>query len=433
MLAAALVAAVVWLRNVGAEGEFRRYAIHFEHQAVDGLEIGADVTLRGLRVGRVEEYKRARDKVNRVRVEVRVDHRAPVHQNTVAVITRNFVTGIASIALITPEPAAELLTKAPEGERLPLIGEGRSDLDEIAGRVSKVGEMAAVALNNFNELLSPDNRAAVTQTVRNLRDLTGALQQRLGKLDETLERFASAADGIRGASGELARTGDRIASVAERGGAGVERSLAELDRTLAEARAALKAATQATGDVQEQVARSARRIEDSAASVDDQLGAAVGELRLSVEAATRAVDKARTKIGAEPQDSDIAAYETALDDLAAELVQAHRLSRVAELEDVHGELDAQLDSVRRPSPALTKVAADANAAKQRVAGGTPEETHIAAYRTALESYKRELDAAPVARRGGPISIPSKQPIEKVDSSTTCHPKDPMCFKLPGLN
>ena len=56
VLAAALIAAVVWLRNVGAEGEFRRYAIHFEHQAVDGLEIGADVTLRGLRVGRVEDY-----------------------------------------------------------------------------------------------------------------------------------------------------------------------------------------------------------------------------------------------------------------------------------------------------------------------------------------------------------------------------------------
>ena len=82
-------------------------------QALDGLEVGGDVKLRGIKVGRVQDYALSGDKLNRVRVEVRVDRRAPVRTNTVAVVTRNFVTGIAAITLVTPEPPGERSKKCP--------------------------------------------------------------------------------------------------------------------------------------------------------------------------------------------------------------------------------------------------------------------------------------------------------------------------------
>jgi phospholipid/cholesterol/gamma-HCH transport system substrate-binding protein len=78
VLMAALVAGIVWLKHVGGGGGFARYAIHFEKQALDGLEIGADVTLRGIKVGRVEDYALSPSAYNRVRVAVRVDKRAPI-------------------------------------------------------------------------------------------------------------------------------------------------------------------------------------------------------------------------------------------------------------------------------------------------------------------------------------------------------------------
>ena len=77
-LVAALVTSIVWLKDIGGRGDFSRYMIHFEQQALDGLQIGADVTLRGIKIGRVEDYALAGNKLNRVRVEVRVDRRAPV-------------------------------------------------------------------------------------------------------------------------------------------------------------------------------------------------------------------------------------------------------------------------------------------------------------------------------------------------------------------
>ncbi|MDH3461933.1 MAG: MlaD family protein, partial [Burkholderiaceae bacterium] len=167
-LIAALVGAVVWLENIGGEDDFNRYAIHFEQQALDGLEVGADVSLRGIKVGRVEEYALSGESLNRVRVEVRVDRRAPVRTNTVAVVSRNFVTGIAAITLVNTEPIGGPLVAVPAGERYPVIGEGRSDLEEIAGRVNEVGEIASIALNNINQLLNADNREALIATIRNL-------------------------------------------------------------------------------------------------------------------------------------------------------------------------------------------------------------------------------------------------------------------------
>ena len=292
-LLAALVAAVVWLKTTGGQSNFERFTINFEKQALDGLEIGADVRLRGIKVGRVDDYALSATALNRVRVGIRVDNRAPVRVNTVAVVTRNFVTGIAAITLVNPDPPGVALVDVPAGERYPVIAEGRSDIDEIAGRVNKVGEMASEALNNVNDLLTAENRAAVMDTVRNLRDLTAGLKARLGTLDTTLTRVGAAAAEVGGGAAELGRSGTRIAAVAERGSERLDSTLAEAERTLAEARLALQQVSKASGAIQQQAQATARRLEDTAATVDDQLGAAVSELRVSVEAATRVLDRLR--------------------------------------------------------------------------------------------------------------------------------------------
>jgi phospholipid/cholesterol/gamma-HCH transport system substrate-binding protein len=293
VLLAALVGALVWLKDIGGRGEFMRYAIYFEKQRLDGLQLGAEVNLRGIKIGRVEDYALSADKLNRVRVVVRVDSRTPVRTNTVAAVTRNFVTGIASITLITPEPAGKVLAEAPEDERYPLIGEGRSDLDEITGRVNQLGEQAANALAAVNELLTPENRTAAMDTVRNLRDLTAGLNQRLAALDKLLDRTSAAAASVGTAAGQLGSASERVAAVAERSGAQLDQSLAQADKTLAEARSALVRVTASIEDLRKDTGAAARRLESSALNIDDQLGAVAAELRLGIESATRVIDRLR--------------------------------------------------------------------------------------------------------------------------------------------
>lgn len=293
LLVVALVASVLWLQNFGRGADVQRYAIDFEEQALDGLEIGGAVLLRGIKVGRVESVVLSDDSINRVRVEILVEDDAPVHVNTAAVVTRNFVTGIAAITLVTREPAGPRLTDVPAGERVPLIAEGRSDMQEIAGRVNKVGEMASVALNNLNQLIDKDNREALTATLINLRQFSAGLNQRLVALDGTLARTGSAADAFGQAATELSVAGARIAATIERGGTGVDRTLAEADATLVQTRAALQQMAATADALQAQVAHTGGRLEDTAVRVEDQLSAAMADLRLSLEATSRVVDRLR--------------------------------------------------------------------------------------------------------------------------------------------
>ena len=292
-LLAALVGGLLWLKGSGNEAGFQRYAIHFERQALDGLEVGAEVTLRGIRIGRVVDYALADDKLNRVRVEVRLDLRAPVRTNTVAVISRNYVTGIAGIALVTREPPGPPLTQVPEGETYPLIAEGRSEIDDVASRVGQVGDKISFALSAVNQLLSADNRETAMATVRSLRDLSVGLQERLSALDRTLGRLDTAAGSVGGAAGRLGQAGERAAVVAERAGEQVGLTLTEAERTRAQARLAIAQIAAAGQTVQQEAAAAARRLEGSATQIDHRLDAAVAELRLSTESATRALDGLR--------------------------------------------------------------------------------------------------------------------------------------------
>ncbi len=290
-LIAALVASVIWLKRTGAERDFARYTIHFEEQALDGLAVGADVNMRGIVVGHVLDYRLAIDRVNRARVDVRVDRQAPVRENTVAVITRNFVTGIAQIRLVTSEPPGPPLTRVAESERYPVIAEGRSDLAEITGRVNELGEMAGEVLSNVNRMFTSENRLAVTETLANLRVLTRDLNRGLAGVDRTLAE-------IGGAAREFRRTATQIAATTERLGEGAAATvddtrtlIGELRGTAAETRRAVAQVTQTLVALESQTAAAARRIDASAANIDDQLLVAVGELRSSLQAIQRSLDR----------------------------------------------------------------------------------------------------------------------------------------------
>jgi phospholipid/cholesterol/gamma-HCH transport system substrate-binding protein len=277
-LIAAVAAGLLWLQDAGARRDFAFFTIFFERQSLDGLQLGGEVAVRGIRVGRVEDIALT-DAVNRVRVTVRIDRRVPVAENTVAVVTRNLVTGIAAVNLVTPPRPGPALTAIPAGEEHPVIAEGESDVEALAGRFSQIGDLAAEAVSNFNRAFRAENRAALADAIRNLRDLSDGLNQRLVRLDRSLSAFDSAVASI-------GRAGDRIADVAEATGGRVTPTLAQAETTLA----AMAAATQSL----EREARGlTERLDRAAGATDDQLSSMALELRTSVEAFNRAVERFR--------------------------------------------------------------------------------------------------------------------------------------------
>ena len=98
------------------------------------------------------------------------------------------------VCLITPEPPGPQLTETREDQPYPIIAEGESSFDAIAGKVGRIGDIAAETLENINSILTADNRAAITASLVNLKELTAGLNQRVKDLDKTLAAVNAAAE-----------------------------------------------------------------------------------------------------------------------------------------------------------------------------------------------------------------------------------------------
>jgi phospholipid/cholesterol/gamma-HCH transport system substrate-binding protein len=212
VLLLAAAAATVWLTRSGPRTDLRYYTIYFERQSLQGLQVGGDVEIRGVQVGRVERFSIARDNINRVQVTIRIDGRTPVSDNTVAVVGRKLLTGIARIDLVTPGTPGPQLTAVAAGEQYPVIAEGHSDLEQITGAVNGLAAKGAKVLDAVDELLKPENREAAAATLASIRDMAEAIRNTA----ESAQRVAGSTDAaVREATTTL-RDLSRVAAALER-------------------------------------------------------------------------------------------------------------------------------------------------------------------------------------------------------------------------
>jgi len=276
-LVVAVVLAMTWLARTGARADYRFYTIYFERQSLEGLQVGGDVNMRGVKVGRVESYTILRTNINRVQVIVRIDRNTPVSTNTVAVVDRNILTGIARIHLATPgEPGPELAAVQP-GEEFPLIPEGQSDIEQLTGAMNRLAITGANALANFEQLLNKENRDAFGATLANLREVSGALSKRMDKLDEVADVLAKSA-------ADFAKSSQDIAEAAGRVSAGAQPAIKQVDAAMRELARAVQALERETTAL-------AQRLDHAADSSTHEIRATAQELRSSAEILSRAADR----------------------------------------------------------------------------------------------------------------------------------------------
>ncbi len=278
-LTAATVAAVLWLSSTGNRADFRFYTIYFQRQSLDGLQVGGDVTMRGIKVGRVEGYEIDQENINRVEVTVRVDRNTPVSQNTTAIVQRNLVTGLARISLVTPGQPGPPLTAIATGERHPIIPEGQSNIDQLANAANRLAGSGVIALDNLNAVLSAENRAALAQTLANLRDLSGALASRMDRVDGTLASMNRAAIEIANASRSIGET--------------VARVQRDTSPAVVQVEATLRDVSRAVERLERETTIAARRFGDAADIGTLEFQATAQELRESAEILARTVDRLR--------------------------------------------------------------------------------------------------------------------------------------------
>lgn len=296
LLVSSLVMVVLWMKNFSQQDDFAFYTINFENQRIDGLQVDGDVDIRGVRVGRVVSFELAdyMDNgavVNRVSVVVSIEKTAPIFTSTVAVITRNLVTGIAQISLVTPNSAGAMPLEVSGDGTYPIIAEGRSDLDEIAGKVELLSEMAGEVMANVNRVLSAENREAFSLLMNNLNTLTGNLNQRMEELDEVLA-------GLSQASASVDDAGTRVSSLAANAESEFGTLVEDARFTLEEARLAMENVSGTMLALEAQGATLTSQVDRTGAVLSDQVAAAVSELRLTLESAEVTLQRLQDPRGA---------------------------------------------------------------------------------------------------------------------------------------
>jgi len=294
-LLTAAIFGFLWLSSSGRDSDFRFYTVYFEKQSLEGLQVGANVNMRGVTVGRVEQYSIQPDNINRVKVLLRVARETPVRENTKASVSRNVLTGIARIKLDTPGVPGPELVRIAEGERFPVIPEGTSGIDQITDSATRLAESADGALLKLNVLLGPDNQQVFAALLLNLRDLSNGLNARLGLLDKSATGLDQSLATVRQSADLIARSAQRLADSAEP-------LSTEAVTTLRDAQTTLRTLTQATTTLERDLSRSLQVFEKDGAALLRRSDAAVDigtlelrataqELRSSAERIARALDR----------------------------------------------------------------------------------------------------------------------------------------------
>lgn len=241
VLAAGVLLLVALAMITGRGGATTTYFTHYRN--VTGLRYGAPVFYQGYRIGQVGAIVPERDaQGTRYKIELDVRRDWPIPKDSVARLTSTGLLADVAIGIsegkerAVAAPGSELvgaenadifsamnelagqITQLTRGQISPLIQTLSKRVDSITGAIDK-GTPDIVAqsrklltqLNSvsasLNDVLKPDNRAALAAILANTREMTAQLRETQQKLDDALGQLDSIArenrPGIRDAVADL--------------------------------------------------------------------------------------------------------------------------------------------------------------------------------------------------------------------------------------
>jgi phospholipid/cholesterol/gamma-HCH transport system substrate-binding protein len=189
--------ALLWL----ARGQFNRestyYDIYFTG-SVTGLAQGSAVRYNGIQIGRVVEIRIDPQNTSQVRATIEVDRAATViKSDVVASLEVQGLTGAAFIEITGGSQEAPPLQRR-EGERYPVIASRPSGLQQVVTSAPEALARLIQVADRLSLLFDEKNRAALSETLENLRRVSAVAAARAGDVDSTLGDAAASMRELRG-------------------------------------------------------------------------------------------------------------------------------------------------------------------------------------------------------------------------------------------
>jgi phospholipid/cholesterol/gamma-HCH transport system substrate-binding protein len=202
---------VYWYAGSADARDYKRYEIYFQG-SVSGLNRGSTVRYLGVEVGRVVAIRIDKRASDRVQVIADIDADTPISDDTLASLSLQGVTGLLYIDLLAHADPKRRMQPVPS-EQYPVIDSVQSSFDlflaslpDLVGRASRV--------------LSDENIAAFTATMKNVEHSSNTLPQMLRDASEVVAGLKASIADVRAAAAG-ARTlvdtsGPNLSAAAER-------------------------------------------------------------------------------------------------------------------------------------------------------------------------------------------------------------------------
>ena len=197
LVLAGILLAALWLARVEFKTEFKFYQTHVAG-SVSGLDTGAPVRLNGIDVGRVARIELDPEDPRLVTLVMEVRGSIDLHSDAVASLESQGLTGVSYVEISGGTLASPPLT-AKRGEKYPTIASRPSSLQQVFANAPEVLAHLLVIANRVEAVLDDKNRAAIAETLANLRDTTGVVDRRNKDIDrlisdagETMHNLATA-------------------------------------------------------------------------------------------------------------------------------------------------------------------------------------------------------------------------------------------------
>ncbi len=180
------IAAALWVGRAEWGQERETYYIFFRG-SVAGLTRGSAVQYNGIPVGRVTDIRVDRENLSQTRVTVEINgNLVEIKTDARAYLETNILSGIATIQIRGGTQKAKDLEPSP-GHRYAIIRAGQSELEEVKSSLPELVADLKQASHSLNVLLGEHNQRAISDTLDNLRLVTGAFAENREKVGVLLD------------------------------------------------------------------------------------------------------------------------------------------------------------------------------------------------------------------------------------------------------
>lgn len=249
LLTLGVVGFVVWLAKIELDREFNYYEIHFAG-SVSGLSKAGDVRYNGLKVGQIVNMTLHPKDPGKVVVLIEVESDFPVHENAIASMEYQGITGISYVEISGALGGGKLLAAKP-GEEYPVIPSQPSNFQELFSGAPDLIKSGIELLNKLNKLVNEENRESIANILNNAETITGAVAAKSSELQGFIANLESATLQVR----ETAASIDALAQTLDKSAS------ANLDPLLADARETAQSANRLVSNLDDMVARNQEAVD----------------------------------------------------------------------------------------------------------------------------------------------------------------------------